>query len=383
MSKRDYYEVLGVGHEATADEIKKAYRKLAMKYHPDRNQGDDAAAAKFKEASEAYEVLGDPDKRARYNQFGHEGVRGAFSDGNFDWSDFHHFDDLNDIFGSLFDSLFGFGGGSFRRGGRRGQSRGQDIGHQVKITLEQAAQGHEIEFSVKRHDVCAKCSGSGAEGGAPAKTCPICRGSGQMGVRRGIMVFTTTCDTCHGKGQVVDKPCDECSGQGLVPKKIKAKVMIPPGIHSGQRIQQRSQGDASPNGGPKGDLYVQVEVENHKTFARDGDNIVLDLPISISRAALGDKIDVPTIWGTADLRIPAGTQSHEVFRLRGQGMPILNTSSRGDMYVRVRIHTPTKLSQTQRELFAKLAEEDGDEIEPTSDSLFDKGRDFIGRIFGG
>jgi molecular chaperone DnaJ len=382
MTERDYYEILGVSREASSDEIKKAYRRLAMKYHPDRNPDDPAAADKFKEASEAYEVLDDPDKRARYDRFGHAGVRGAFSGGGFDWSDFHHFEDFGDIFGSLFGSFFGMGAGFGAPRGRR-SNRGRDLGHSVSITLEEAAQGHEVEFSVTRRDRCEECSGTGSKKGTSPKRCSACRGTGQMTVRRGIMIVSTTCDVCGGSGEVIDNPCPVCAGQGLAAKRAKISVKIPPGIQGGQRIQLRSQGDASARGGPRGDLYVNVNVKEHRTFAREGDHIVMDLPVTFSQAAIGAKIEVPTLWGPTELKIPAGTQSHEVIRLRGQGMPILNTGARGDMFVRVRVQTPAKLSERQRQLLEQLAEEDEGDLSPNTESLFEKGKDFLGKIFGG
>jgi molecular chaperone DnaJ len=379
MSTRDYYEVLGLDRTADSEEIKGVYRKLAMKYHPDRNPGDESAAERFKEASEAYEVLGDPDKRSRYDRFGHAGVRGAFSGGGFDWSDFHHFDDFGDIFGSLFETLFGFGGA---RGGRR-SNRGGDILHRLTITLEQAAKGVEVELSVDRHRACGGCDGTGSEGGAPRRRCLTCGGTGQMAVRRGIMIFQSTCESCAGRGEVVERPCGECGGKGLVVESVKVSVKIPPGIHSGQRIQLRGQGHASAHGGPRGDLFAEVTITPHKTFAREDDHVVMDLPISVSQAALGAQAEIPTLWGQAELKIPGGTQTHEVFRLQGQGMPILNRQRRGDMFVRTRVVTPRRLSERQQELFQQLAEEDGDILEPTSETLFEKGKDFLGKIFGG
>jgi molecular chaperone DnaJ len=347
-----------------------------MQYHPDRNAGDAAAVEKFKEASEAYEVLSDLDQRARYDRYGHEGVRGAFSGGGFDWQDFHHFDDFGDIFGSLFDSLFGGG-----RGGRR-SGRGGDILHRLSITLEEAAQGHEAELSVSRKDSCDSCHGTGAEGGAPRKRCPSCSGTGRVAVRHGIMLFQTSCEVCRGQGHLIDKPCKTCAGQGLTSKRVKASVKIPAGIHSGQRIQMRGEGHASTVNGSRGDLYVEVEVNRHRVFAREDDHIVIDLPITISQAALGDKVTIPTLWGETSLTIPAGTESHEAFRLKGMGMPVLNRHAKGDMFVRVRVHTPKKLSERQRELLQELAELDGDKLEPTSESLFERGKELFGKIFG-
>lgn len=381
--KRDYYEVLGVGKDATADQIKKAYRKLALKYHPDKNPNSPEAVEAFKEASEAYEVLSDADKRARYDRFGHEGVRGSFSGGGFDWSDFHHFDDFGDIFGSLFGSLFGMGGSPFGgRTQRRGKARGRDLLHEVTITLEQAALGHEEEFSLTHREACDSCRGSGSRDGKP-RTCPQCRGTGQMTVRSGIMIVSTTCDQCRGAGEIIENPCSSCSGSGLLPKRTKIKVKIPPGIQSGQRIQMRGQGDGAPRGGPRGDLYVQVNVAEHETFVREGEHIVLDLPVTISQAALGATLEIPTLEGKTEFRLPPGTQTHEVFKIKGKGMPILQSTHRGDMFVRVRVVTPKRLTERQRELLRELAEGDAETLAPESASLYEKGKDFLRNIFGG
>lgn len=382
MAKRDYYEILGVGRQATADEIKKAYRKLALKYHPDRNPDDPSAAEKFKEASEAYEVLTDPEKRARYDRYGHEGVRTAFSGGNFDWSDFHHFDDLNDIFGSLFGSFFGFGPGFGGRPTRRHSNRGRDIIHELTITLEQAATGHEAELRVRRDELCEACRGTGSKDGAPAKICSACRGSGQMTVRRGIMIVSTTCENCGGTGQRIETPCARCSGRGLIVKERTITVKVPPGIQTGQRLQLRGQGGASPSAGPRGDLYVEITVAEHDIFVREGEHILMDLPITFSQAALGAKIEIPTLWGPREVTIPAGTQSHDVLRLRGLGMPLLHRDERGDMIIRLRVQTPRKLSPRQRELFEQLHQEDGGIPEQPADGLFEKGKELFGKLFG-
>lgn len=355
MDKRDYYEVLGVSRNATSDEIKKAYRKLARKYHPDANPGDKDAEAKFKEISEAYVVLSDPEKRAGYDRFGHAGADGQGFGG------FEGFGDFGGL-GDIFEMFFG-GGGRTRR--RTGPERGQDIRTDMEISLEEAAFGLEREVKVPRVETCGTCGGSGAAAGSKPKTCLACAGTGQVQFTQstpfGRIVQSRTCDRCRGTGQVIEKPCPTCRGAGSVRKTRSIKVKVPPGVDNGSRLRLAGEGEAGTRGGPPGDLYVYIHVKQHKLFRREGDDLICEISLSFVQAALGDEIDVPTLEGKEKLKIPEGTQPGTVFRIRGKGVPHLSGFGRGDQHVRIKVMIPGKLSEKQKELLREFARLDNGE----------------------
>ncbi len=346
MSKRDYYEVLEVTRTATDQEIKSSYRKLALKFHPDRNQGDKTAEDKFKEAAEAYAILSDSDKRARYDRFGHAGVGGAAQ--GFDPSQFTGFED---IFGGLGD-IFGFGGG----GGRRsGPQRGADLRYDLEIKFEQAAKGVETHIQIPRHETCSSCKGNGAAPGTSPATCPQCRGSGQLRYQQGFFTVARTCGQCRGAGKVITKPCPECKGAGTKEQQRKLTVKIPAGIATGQRLRLAGEGEAGSLGGPAGDLYVVIFVREHEFFQRDGNNLHCTVPLPFTTLALGSEITVPGIDGTETVKVPESTQTGATFRLRGKGMPDVSGRGRGDLLVTVQAVTPKKLSKEQKKLLEQLA----------------------------
>ncbi len=372
MYKRDYYEVLGVPRNASKEEIKRAYRKLALKYHPDRNKSPDAEE-KFKEISEAYAVLSDDERRREYDRFGHAGISGKYT-----WDDIFGSTDFDEIFRDLgfgvggFDRIFDmfFGGGPRQRykPGGYGPRRGADLQYDLKITLEDAAFGREVEMSIPRTEVCDLCNGSGAKPGTTPRKCPKCDGTGEIRYTKtfGFTHFTEirTCDLCHGKGMIIDHPCPRCHGTGKVKKERKIMVKIPPGIDSGYSLRLRGEGELSAGGGSPGDLYVIVHVKPHRIFKRDGDDIICEKRISFPQAALGAEIEVPTLNGKAKLTIPPGTQTGTLFRLRGRGIPHLHGFGRGDELVKVIVETPTHLTRRQKELLAELAKEMGESISP-------------------
>ena len=353
--KRDYYEVLGVSRDASQEEIKKAYRRLALKYHPDRNKSKEAEE-KFKEISEAYAVLSDPEKRRLYDTYGHAGIDERYSQ--------------EDIFRSArFDDIFsdlGFGGidrifEMFFGGGAQAPRRGADLRFDMEITLEEAAKGAEKVVSYRRLETCGRCNGTGAEPGSGLRTCSTCGGSGRVGFTQrtpfGTYSQFTTCSRCRGEGRVVERPCRECGGAGRVERLRRLSVRIPPGVDSGARLRLAGEGEAGERGAPPGDLYIVVHVREHEVFKRAGSDLYVEVPITFSQAALGAELEVPTIDGDRErLRIPAGTQTGEVFRIKGRGMPVLNGYGRGDLLVKVVVRTPTKLSREERELFERLAE---------------------------
>ena len=374
-TKRDYYDVLGVGKSADASEIKKAYRKLAMKYHPDKNPGDKEAEEKFKEINEAYEVLSDETKRRNYDQFGHEGVNGqGFGGaGGFGGQGFGGFDDIfGDIFGDMFGG--GFSGGSRQR--RRGPERGADIKQRVNISFEEAAFGKKVQVKINRSEECDQCHGSGAKPGTSKKTCPTCHGSGQVqSVQRtpfGNIASTRTCSTCNGEGEVIDSPCSKCHGKGSIRKTKTIEVDIPAGIDNGQMIKLGGQGELGTRGGPRGDLYIEVNVQSHPLFTRDGYDVYLEMPITFAQATLGDKIQVPTLDGKVEYEVPEGTQTGTVFRLKGKGIPKLKSNVRGDQYVKVTVEIPKKLNEKQKELVREFAKECGQEVHQRQKTLSDR-----------
>jgi molecular chaperone DnaJ len=369
MAKRDYYEVLGVGKDASADDIKRAYRRMAMKYHPDKNPDDKQAEAKFKECAEAYEVLSDSSKRQRYDQFGHEGLRG---------SGMHDFSRMNveDIFSMFgFDDFFGgiFGGGRGRRSARRaGPARGYDLETAVELTLKEIAQGAEKTIEFTRQDLCGECSGSGcAKGSSPGK-CPACKGSGQVARGGGFFQMVSTCAQCGGSGQIITNPCKKCKGTGRIPKKRTVNIKIPAGVHEGQGIRVANEGEPGRSGGPRGDLYCYVRVKPHEFLQRDGNNLIAVVPISFTQAALGTTIDVPSINGTKGLKIPPGTQYGSVFRIKGQGLPDIRTHRTGDQLVQVTIETPTRLNKQQQDLLREFAKTENKRVSPESTGFFEK-----------
>ena len=356
QEKRDYYEVLGVSKGASEDEIKKAYKKLARKYHPDMNPGDKEAEEKFKEVNEAYEVLSDADKKARYDQYGHAGVDpnfgagGAGFDGNFD------FGDLGDIFGSFFGGGFG---GAQRRNPNAPQ-RGESIRASVTISFTEAAFGCEKEITVDRSEQCPTCKGNGCAAGTTPEVCPTCRGTGTVQVRRqtpmGVFASSAPCTKCGGTGRIIHQPCPDCRGQGAVRKRRSIKVTIPAGIDDGQTISLRGQGHAGKNGGPNGDLLINIMVQPHELFHREGTSVFCEAPITYAQAVLGGTLEIPTIDGKVKYDIPEGTQTGSVFRLRGKGIPVLNGRGRGDQYVTVTIETPKNLNKEQKEALKKFSD---------------------------
>jgi molecular chaperone DnaJ len=369
-SKRDYYEVLGVARSASQNEISTAYRKLALQYHPDRNPGDEEAVARFKEAAEAFEVLNNPESRARYDRYGHAGM-GAEP----------HFQDVGDIFeafGDLFgDSLFGdlFG----RRGGRgrRRVSRGADVECELTLQLHEAAQDTTKTIQFKRHRRCDTCSGTGARPGTTPDTCPYCGGRGRVVQSTGIFQVQSACPSCRGTGTVIKDACPECNGAGFVPEKVTREVKIPAGVDDQSRLRLAGEGEPSPNGGPSGDCYCFIRVKKHPLFERDGQHLICQIPISYSQAALGATIDVPTLEGSKELEIPAGTPTGEVFKMRGLGMPDPRFRGRGDLLVQVHIDVPKKLAPKHEELLRQLAEIEKTNVSPKRKSFFEKLKDYL------
>ncbi|HLW35820.1 MAG TPA: molecular chaperone DnaJ [Chthoniobacterales bacterium] len=375
-TKRDYYEVLGVARGASSEEVKRAYRKLAVKFHPDKNPDDPHAEEKFKELGEAYDVLMDADKRAAYDRFGHA----AFEQGGGFRGGFHDpFDIFREVFsgggggiaGNIFETFFGgMAGGQDRQ-------RGADLRYDMQITLEEAAFGTEKEIEVQKLDICDKCKGSGAEGGSRTVNCPVCGGRGQVVSSRGFFQVSQTCPRCRGVGQVVEKPCRQCEGDGRVEKASRIKLKIPAGITDGSRLRSSRNGEAGIRGGPQGDLYVVVHIQEHKIFQRDEDNLYCEVPIPFTLATLGGEVPVPTLEGKANLKVPAGTQSAQMFKLRGKGIVHVNGHERGDLLVRVLVEVPTKLNAEQRAKLHEFAELCGDENTPLRKSFFERAKEFF------
>lgn len=350
MTKRDYYEILEVTRTASGDEIKKAYRQMALRYHPDRNPDDTQAEALFKEAAEAYDILRDPDKRARYDRFGHEGVSGNGFGGGFSNNEdiFSHFSDI-------FGDLFGFSMGGRGARGTRAQ-QGSDLRYNLEISLRQAASGDEITLKIPKKVSCPDCGGSGAEPGTSAESCRQCGGAGQVRHNQGFFQIAMPCPACHGLGQVITHPCAHCKGAGAVQETRELAVRIPAGVDTGNRLRLRGEGEPGLYGGPAGDLYVVIHVAEDKVFQREGQNLLIDKEISFVQAALGDKLEVPGLDAPLSMEIPKGTQSGEVFRLQGGGLPYVNNSRKGDLLVEIKVLTPTRLSSRQEELLREFAE---------------------------
>lgn len=366
--KRDYYEVLQVTRTATKIEIDRAYRKMAIKYHPDSNRDDPDASIKFKECSEAYEVLIDADKRTRYDQFGHAGLHGG-------GGGFQDFESFGDIFGDVLNDFFG--GGRGRRGGGTRKSRGQDVRCDVSLTLEEAARGVSKDIAFRRRSTCGSCDGSGAAAGSQPIVCATCGGRGQVIQSTGILRVQTNCPTCRGAGKTISSPCTGCRGSGLVTEKASITVDIPAGVDDGMRVRLKGEGEASPDGGPRGDCYCFITVKPHDLFRRDGTNLVLQFPISYAKAALGAEIEVPTLDGKTKLRIEPGTQSGTLFRIPGCGVVQPGGSRPGDLIVETVIEVPKKLSESQAKLLRELAELDHESVLPAHKSFFEKLKNFF------
>ena len=359
--KRDYYEVLGISKGASEDEIKKAYKKMARKYHPDLNPDNKEAEEKFKEVNEAYEVLSDPNKKARYDQYGHAGVDPNFGAGGAGFDGSFDFGDLGDIFGSFFGG--GFGGGG-RRTNPNAPQRGESIRLSLTISFEEAAFGCEKEVTVERMEQCGTCGGSGCAAGTTPEVCPECHGTGQVQVRRqtpmGVFATSSPCGRCGGKGKIIHQPCPDCRGTGAVRKRKTIKASVPAGIDNGQTISIRGQGHAGKNGGPAGDLLITITVRPHELFRREGTSVLCEAPITFAQAVLGAELEIPTIDGKVKYDLPEGTQSGTTFRLKGKGIPSINGRGRGDQYVTVYIETPRNLNREQKEALKKFAETMGD-----------------------
>lgn len=380
MSKQDFYEVLGAEKGMDDAALKKAYRKKAMKYHPDRNPGDKEAEKHFKEVNEAYDVLKDPEKRAAYDRMGHAAFEGGMGGGGFGGGfGGQGGADFADMFGDMFGDAFGdmFGGGGARGGRRRGPQRGSDLRYDLTVSLADAYEGKSVELNIPTSDHCGTCHGSGAKPGSSPITCSTCGGAGQVRVARGFMQMTQTCPACHGAGQMIDDPCGDCHGSGIERKNKTINVNIPKGVDDGTRIRVSGEGEAGPQGGPSGDLYIYVNMGAHDFFQREGEHIVVDMPLDFVEATLGGTLEVPTPdGGKAKLKIPEGTQAGQRFRLRGKGMPTLNRGTFGDMYVIVHVETPTKLSKKQKELLRQFRNEGGSKNNPQQESFTKKVRDF-------
>ncbi len=382
MAKRDYYEILGVSPNASSEDIKKAYRRLAVKYHPDKNRDNSKEAEeKFKEVSEAYKILSDTDKKQIYDQYGHAGLQADIGagGGGFAGSDFDPMKIFDDFFGQrsssgggIFDNFFGG-----RTGVREGQP-GSDLRYNLEITFKEAAFGTEKEIQVPRYETCSNCRGSGVKPGSSPQTCPSCGGTGSIAVSQGFFSMSRTCTQCHGRGTIIKDPCKECRGSGRVRRTRRVKVKIPAGIDNGSHLRLTGQGEAGLRGGPAGDLYIAIRVRPHPIFKREGDTVICEIPITFTQAALGGEIRVPTLNGRARLKVPPGTQTNKIFRLRKMGIPHLHSSGRGDQWVKVIIETPVNLSAEQKQLLKRLEEVGRGNGQPKARDFFNKVRQIFG-----
>lgn len=350
---KDYYQILDVERTATTEEIKKAYKKLAFKYHPDRNPGDNEAVEKFKEINEAYQVLGDENKRAQYDSFGHISDEGLFRDGGFPGGDFGN---INDLFGSLFEEVFS-------TGRRTGSQRGRDLKYNLEISFEKAAFGSQEEIVIPKRVRCEECYGSGAEPGGET-VCTTCNGRGSVQYAKGFFAISQTCATCRGSGKIIRDHCKACKGHGVVEREQKVSVRVPPGITNGARLRMRGEGDPGIGGAPDGDLYIEIEVKEHPIFTRDGNDLYCEVPIDIVQAILGDEITVPTMDGTKSFKIPPGTQPGQSFKLKGEGIPELGSGKMGDLYIIAKVEIPKKVTKRQKELLSEFSEESRNEQQP-------------------
>lgn len=367
-SKKDYYELLGVQRSASEDDIKKAYRKMALQYHPDRNPGDKQAEEKFKEVSEAYQILSDAQKRAQYDQFGHAafGDNGPFGGAGADFTS-----GFEDVFGDIFGEFFG-------GGGRRSARRGEDLRYNLSLSFEEAVGGVEKKIKIPRHGACESCQGSGAKPGSSPQTCPNCKGRGQVSFQQGFFSVSRTCNQCQGQGTIIKDPCGSCGGAGRVRSMHTLSVKIPAGVDNGSRLKLRGEGENGPTRGTAGDLYVVIQVQPHPIFVRDNLDIICDVPISFVQAALGAEIDVPTLDGKVKMKIPPGTQSGKVFRMKGRGIKDVQGYHQGDQHVRVTVETPTHLSGRQKELLHEFAALGGEDVNPMAKGFFDKMKELFG-----
>ena len=377
--KRDYYEILGVDRGVSEEDLKRAYRKLAVKFHPDKNPDDSTAEEKFKEVGEAYEVLSDSSKRAAYDRYGHAAFQGGMGGGGGGGGFHDPFEVFREVFrgggggGGIFDHIFGGGGGV----DSSGRQRGSDLRYDLQISLEEAARGCEKEIEIRKLDACDPCGGSGAQKGSKAVTCPTCRGRGQVVVSRGFFQVAQTCPACHGTGRIIEKPCHSCQGEGRVEKTSRVKIKIPAGIDSESRLRSTGGGEAGLRGGGPGDLYVVVHIKEHEVFTRNGMDLNCEVPIPFTTAALGGEIRVPTLNGAVSLKIPAGTQSGSTFRIRGLGMPAIQGTAKGDILTYVQVEVPSRLNGEQRGVLQKFAELCGEENNPINKSFYDRVKSFF------
>jgi len=377
--KRDYYEILGVDRGVSEEDLKRAYRKLAVKFHPDKNPDDSTAEEKFKEVGEAYEVLSDASKRAAYDRYGHAAFQGGMGGGGGGGGFHDPFEVFREVFsgggggGGIFDHIFGGGGGV----DSSGRQRGSDLRYDLQISLEEAARGCEKEIEIRKLDACDPCGGSGAQKGSKAVTCPTCRGRGQVVVSRGFFQVAQTCPACHGTGRIIEKPCHSCQGEGRVEKTSRVKIKIPAGIDSESRLRSTGGGEAGLRGGGPGDLYVVVHIKEHEVFTRNGMDLNCEVPIPFTTAALGGEIRVPTLNGAVSLKIPAGTQSGSTFRIRGLGMPAIQGTAKGDILTYVQVEVPSRLNGEQRGVLQKFAELCGEENNPINKSFYDRVKSFF------